>query len=633
MRITLVGLVFLLCVGCGGGDGSPDGNSDGVAGRAVASLSLEPDSLELRINQTSPLVVTALDADGNAVRGATIAWTSSNERVVDVTPEGVVIARGVGDATVEAAVGDVKASAAVVVTGEAVALVSLEPSGTVSLSIGGVLRLSVLPFDRYHAPIYDPRSMTFASSDESVLTVSAEGVVRAHERGDATVTVVVEGIEATVEFEIVPPVIEDVVLESELTLVPGDEVAMVPIVLWSDNVHPDFEPAISWSIDKPNIATIDAATGVVTANKEGSATVTAVVEGVSYEFPKAVEVVFDFGVVAAGGSHACGLVLDAAFCWGANGAGQLGRDGGTTPGRVDTDLRFKKIAAGGSHTCALTESGEAYCWGDATSGQLGGGTMQPSAAPVLVSAEIQFTTLVAADRHNCGVTLDDELYCWGDGADGRLGTGDMSMQNTPKLVGAYKSVSVGDQHSCALNANGDAFCWGANAQAQLGLESTGGPMASPQAVAGGYRFGSIVTGSSHTCGNTVGGETLCWGANDSGQVGDGTNLPRPQAVLVSNNILPRLSSGPLHTCGLTRQGEVQCWGEGNDGRLGTGDTADALEPTYVATTKTFFAVDAGDDFTCAISTQAAPYCWGAGNDGQLGTGSSGSTTPVLVAGF
>lgn len=633
MRRALFSFLFLFALACGGGDGSDDGTRDGASGRTVASLSLDPTTLELRINQTAPLAATALDAEGKVVVAPKIVWSTSNERVIDVTPEGVVIARGVGNATVEAAVGEVTATAEVAVDGESVATVSLEPSGSTTLSLGAVLRLSVLPFDRYHAPIYDPRSMTFSSSDESVVTVSEEGVIRALTLGTATVTVVVEGVEASVEFEIIPPVIEDVELEAPLTLVPGDVTPIVPVIRWSDDVTPDFEPSVSWSIDKPAIATIDEATGLVTAFKEGTATVTAVVEGVSYEFPDAVDVVFDFGVISAGGSHTCGLVLDVVFCWGANGSGQLGRDGGTTPARVDSDLRFKKIAAGGNHTCALTAEGQAYCWGDASAGQLGGGTMQPSAAPVLVDPDLEFATLVAADRHTCGVTVEDELYCWGDGADGRLGTGDMSMQNTPKKVGNYKSVSLGSRHSCALNASGEAFCWGANAQAQLGLENSGAAMPTPQAVAGDYRFGSIVNGSAHTCANTLGGETLCWGANDSGQLGDGTILPRPRAVLVSPNILPRLTSGQLHTCGLTRQGEVQCWGEGDNGRLGTGSTTDALEPTYVDTTKSFFALDAGDDFTCAISTQAEPYCWGAGNDGQLGSGSTGSNTPVLVTGF
>ena len=55
-----------------------------------------------------------------------------------------------------------------------------------------------------------------------------------------------------------------------------------------------------------------------------------------------------------------------AYCWGANGSGQLG-DGTTNmsavPVLVATDLRFVQIATGNDETCALTSEGAAYCWG------------------------------------------------------------------------------------------------------------------------------------------------------------------------------------------------------------------------------------------------------------------------------
>ena len=85
-----------------------------------------------------------------------------------------------------------------------------------------------------------------------------------------------------------------------------------------------------------------------------------------------------FRMVSAGTSHTCGLTADSlAYCWGGNGAGQLGDGTHTerlTPVRVAGGLRFVQISAGGAHTCAVTKNNLAYCWGKNSWGQLGDGT-------------------------------------------------------------------------------------------------------------------------------------------------------------------------------------------------------------------------------------------------------------------
>jgi alpha-tubulin suppressor-like RCC1 family protein len=90
-----------------------------------------------------------------------------------------------------------------------------------------------------------------------------------------------------------------------------------------------------------------------------------------------------FDTVAVGGWHACGLRKDGSVaCWGVNDHGQLGsgtkiplllntRPGTNTPAKVSSDLQFSALAASGLHTCALTLSGEAWCWGSNSNGQIG----------------------------------------------------------------------------------------------------------------------------------------------------------------------------------------------------------------------------------------------------------------------
>ncbi len=79
--------------------------------------------------------------------------------------------------------------------------------------------------------------------------------------------------------------------------------------------------------------------------------------------------------ITAGGAHLCALVGQAAFCAGNGGFGQLGHGRmsyAATPVAVSTPpATYSDIAAGGSHTCGITTSGDAFCWGENLSGQLG----------------------------------------------------------------------------------------------------------------------------------------------------------------------------------------------------------------------------------------------------------------------
>jgi alpha-tubulin suppressor-like RCC1 family protein len=53
-------------------------------------------------------------------------------------------------------------------------------------------------------------------------------------------------------------------------------------------------------------------------------------------------------------------------------------------------------------------------------------------------------------------------------------------------------------------------------------------------VAGGLTFASLTAGFYHTCGLTGSGVAYCWGANGSGQLGDGSNTRRTTPVAVAH---------------------------------------------------------------------------------------------------
>ena len=138
------------------------------------------------------------------------------------------------------------------------------------------------------------------------------------------------------------------------------------------------------------------------------------------------------------GATTCGLTTTgAAYCWGRDEAGAVG-DGGaigavmhvptlvaTPPGVV-----WSELGALPGGTCGLTTSGAAYCWGANLAGQLGAGPawvgVSNSPSPVAVDTPPGVTWASAPQGSSggaCAIATDGRSYCWGDNRFNQFGTG------------------------------------------------------------------------------------------------------------------------------------------------------------------------------------------------------------------
>jgi serine/threonine protein kinase/alpha-tubulin suppressor-like RCC1 family protein len=344
--------------------------------------------------------------------------------------------------------------------------------------------------------------------------------------------------------------------------------------------------------------------------------------------------------LAVGGHHTCALGSSGrAYCWGSNDRGQLGAtdpDGHATPDAVSGSLQFVQIVAGVSHSCALTRVGDAYCWGSDDHGELGDATTSSRDAPVRVAGGLHFRALRAGRSHTCGVTGDGAVACWGANASGQIGDGTTGDRTIPVLASAgetrFTAVAAGWRHTCALSTEGAAFCWGANDDGQLG-DGTRTNRATPVAVAGRQRFVDIAAGSAHTCAVTAGGVAYCWGRNAYGQLGTGATDDRTTPTRVDSPLrFAAVAAGSVHSCGRTAAGAVACWGRNVYGQLGDGTTTDRATPVRVP--GTFASLDATGAHTCGVTSAGGVSCWGYNLEGQLGDGTRthrGSPTSVEKA--
>jgi hypothetical protein len=89
------------------------------------------------------------------------------------------------------------------------------------------------------------------------------------------------------------------------------------------------------------------------------------------------------------------------------------------------------------------------------------------------------------------------------------------------LPGPATGVSAGGAHSCASLGDASVWCWGANDSGQLG-DGTTTDRPTPARVGG--ASGAVSAGALHTCASSAGHTITCWGADTSGQLGDGVTL-------------------------------------------------------------------------------------------------------------
>ena len=213
--------------------------------------------------------------------------------------------------------------------------------------------------------------------------------------------------------------------------------------------------------------------------------------------------------------------------------------------------------------------------------------------------------------------------CWGLNSDGQLGDGTAISRSAPVGVSGLESgvraIAAATEHTCVVMDSGGVQCWGRNSTGQLGIGLIGGPDGSwmdayyrPVQLPALSRGVTVVIGGSgisggfsfpvmHSCALVDTGAVKCWGWNGSGQLGDGTETPRPDPVSVAGLGGGALSIavGEAHSCVVTSAGGVKCWGRNHEGQLGRGAfPANTLVPADVP------GLEGGPVDTAELASQA-----------------------------
>lgn len=174
-----------------------------------------------------------------------------------------------------------------------------------------------------------------------------------------------------------------------------------------------------------------------------------------------------------------------------------------------------------------------------------------------------------------------------------------------------RQVTLGAYHTCALLESGRVACWGDNQQGQLGNGSER-PSAVPAWVPGLEGVVEVRSSDAATCARQHTGSVVCWGGNAHGEAGPPASPPNARAA----------SAGAVD-----RTGEPPSYAPGNVQRA----------PVPIPALSGTRALAMGSRHACALDAAGHVTCWGDAAFGQLGPGpldafqrSSLSGLPVFV---
>jgi len=315
-----------------------------------------------------------------------------------------------------------------------------------------------------------------------------------------------------------------------------------------------------------------------------------------------------------------------AWAWGNNASGQLG-DGSTidrySPVAVSGLTGVTALATGGAHSLALKSDGTVWAWGSNTSGQLGDGTTSDRLTPVQVSGLSGVTAIAAGYDFSMALKTDGTVWTWGNGTSGQLGNGALASSTSAVKVNTLTgiaAIAAGHDHALAMNTNNLGWVWGGNSQGQLCLGNTTSYSSPAQiglsviALSAGYQFTVALVK------NSLNGDVYTCGANDSGQLGNGSTTDSSSIVQVPMGSLniAAVAAGYDHVLALNIDGTVWAWGNNSVGELGIGTAINSSVPVQVSGLTGVQGIAAGYRNSFAERYTNTIFAWGNNSDGQLG---------------
>ena len=472
----------------------------------VANVALAPSAPSITVGQTTTLVPTLTDANGNTLTGRVVTWSSSATGVATVSTSGVVTGVAAGTATITATSEGKTGTATVTVTPVPVATVTVAPT-TLSLVVPQTGTLTATLKDA-NGNVLTGRTVTWTSGTPGVATVSSSGVVTAVGAGSATITATSEGKTGTATVTVtLAPVATVTLAPTTLGLVVA-QTGTLTATLKDANNNVLTGRTITWSSGTPGVATVSTS-GVVTAVAPGTATITATSETKSGTAQVTVTVAPVANVVLAPSAPSIGVGQTTTLVptlTDANGNTLTGRvvtwsSSATGVATVSTSGVVTGVAAG---TATITATSEGKT-GTATVTVLPPPVATVTVAPLSANVGVGATTTLSATLKDAnGNVLTGRTITWSSGTPGVA---------TVSATGVVTGVTLG---TASITATSEGKSASAAITVIVGAVATVTVTPSPLSMKDGT-MAQLTAVAKDVGGNVVTGRPVSWQTSDGGK--------------------------------------------------------------------------------------------------------------------
>lgn len=290
--VALLFLALLAGIGCGGdghsnawsGSGSGSGAGSGVI-PVLSAITVTPSAQSVTAGSTLQLSAKGTYSDGSTQDLSTqVVWKSSNVSIAGVDAKGLLSALQAGSVTVTAADGSVTGTTAITVKGAAVTLSSITitaPSAAVEQGATAQLAAQGTYSDGSTQTITS--QVTWQSSDPSIASVSASGLVSALQTGSVTLTAIVDSVSGSLPFAVLAltgpssaPLAFISVIPSQFSVASGQSKQLAAQAVFRDGTTQDMTSQAVWTTSDSSAIAITGG-GLATGVSPGVATITAAI--------------------------------------------------------------------------------------------------------------------------------------------------------------------------------------------------------------------------------------------------------------------------------------------------------------------------------------------------------------------
>lgn len=269
------------------GDAVITAEADQATGQALIKVTripvigcrLAPATSKVTVSQSVQPTITLLDSAGTSlpITGRPLVWTSSNEVVATVSQSGLVTTRKAGTTTITAASAD-NPAANCITTVEAVDAridkVIIQPKvGSVRLGLSRVMGYGLI--DSVGGAIPAGRTVTWRTTEPTVLRVSQLGEVTGLTLGTGRVIVTAEGVSDTATLTVTKIPLSTVIITPLQSTMTEGQTTQLRVTLTDSTGAEVSDRPIEWTTSDPSRATVSQ-TGLVSAIAAGTVTISAV---------------------------------------------------------------------------------------------------------------------------------------------------------------------------------------------------------------------------------------------------------------------------------------------------------------------------------------------------------------------